>query len=76
MQDVITTSRAAVEISTGEIASLSIDEIESLHFDEMVEIVLASGMPVRDRQQLPMCEGDTIMRLVYMAREFCRRQEA
>jgi hypothetical protein len=58
----------------GQIAALSDSQLARLNFDEMVEIVLVSGVPVRDFECVRTLEGDELMRLVHWARQFCRGQ--
>jgi hypothetical protein len=57
-----------------QIAVLSDSHVAHLNFDEMVTIVLVAGVPVRDIEHIHTMEGDTLVRLVYGAREYCRRE--
>ena len=56
------------------ISALSDLQLALMDFDEMVEIVLASGVPVRNSERIHTIESDTLVRLVHWARQFCRGQ--
>lgn len=56
------------------IASLSDAQLAQLNFDEMVELVLVAGVPVRNVERIHTMEGDTLVRLVNFARACCRRE--
>jgi hypothetical protein len=58
----------------GQIAALSDSQLAYLNYDEMVEFVQVSGVPVRDIERVRSLEGDALMRLAHWAREFCRGQ--
>jgi hypothetical protein len=58
----------------GQIAALSDLQLARLNYDEMVGIVLVSGVPVRDIKRVCSLDGDTLVRLVHCARRFCRDQ--
>ena len=69
-------NRIAHEVLTLErddIAQLTNDQINRLNYDEMVDVVLASELPVRNVESIRSFEGDTVCRLVHRAREHCRR---
>jgi hypothetical protein len=55
-----------------QIAALNDSQLAQLNYDEMVGIVLESGIPVRDIESVRSLEGDTLVRLVHCARQFCR----
>ena len=55
-----------------DIAAMTNDEISRLNYDAMVDLVLASELPVRDVYRIRSFEGETISRLVHMARDYCR----
>jgi len=57
-----------------QIAALSNSQLAHLNYDEMVEIVLVSGVPVRDFERVRTMESDALVRLVHCARQFCRGQ--
>jgi hypothetical protein len=57
-----------------EIACLSDSQLARLNYDEMVKLVLVAGVPVRSVECLQSMEGDTLMRLVSLARTNCRRE--
>jgi hypothetical protein len=63
-----------VQWTKGEIAALSDSQLARLNYDEMVDLVLYSGVPLRDSQRIRAMEGDALVRLVYWARQFCRNQ--
>ncbi len=54
-----------------QIAALTNSQLASLNYDEMVEIVLASGVPLRDFMHIRTIEGDALVRLVHWARQQC-----
>lgn len=56
-----------------DIAEMTNEQLARLNYDAMVEIVLASEMPVRDVERIRSFEGDTVSRLAWMAREHCRQ---
>ena len=58
----------------GDIAALSDSQLARLNYDEMVDLVLYSGVPLRDSLRVRSMEGDALLRLVYWARQFCRGQ--
>jgi hypothetical protein len=58
----------------GQIAALSQSQLSRLNYDEMVEIVLASGVPVRHFERIRTLEGDALVRLVHWAHQYCRGQ--
>ena len=64
------------DLDKADIARLSNDEISQLTYDAMVEIVLASEMPVRNVERIRTFEGETVSRLAWMARDHCRKQAA
>jgi len=57
-----------------QIAALSDSQLAHLNFDEMVEIVLASGVSVRDIKCVRTMESDALVRLLNWARQWCRCQ--
>jgi hypothetical protein len=64
------------EWSREQIAALSNSQLAHLNYDEMVEVVLASGVPVRDAQSVRTIESDALVRLVHWSCQFCRSQAA
>jgi hypothetical protein len=54
-----------------QIAALEDRQLARLNYDELVEIVLASGVPVRDRQRVCTMESDALVRLAHVARRHC-----
>ena len=58
--------------SKDEIASLTPARIARLSFEEMIEVVVASGISVHRLEQIRDFDGDTLVRLVYSARRHCR----
>ena len=63
-----------IQWTKSDIAALSDSQLARLNYDEMVDLVLYSGVPLRDSQRVPAMEGDALMRLVHWARQFCRGQ--
>ena len=59
-----------------DIARMSNDEISRLNYDAMVEIVLASELPVQNVNRIRSFEGETVSNLVRMARDHCRKSLA
>ena len=57
-----------------QIAALSFSQVARLNYDEMVEVVLDSGVPMRDLDCVRTLEGDTLMRHVHWAIQCCRRE--
>ena len=60
--------------SREQIAELSDVQLFRHSYDEMIEMVLDSGVPIRDPSSLRSMEGDALVRLVFWARQFCRTQ--
>jgi hypothetical protein len=60
--------------TNGDIAALSDSQLARLNHDEMVELVLISGVPVRNIECIRTMEGDALARLVHWARHCCRGQ--
>jgi hypothetical protein len=60
--------------SKAQIAALSDSQLAHLNYDEMVTIVLVAELPVRNVERIQTMEGDTLVRLVYSARAYCRRE--
>jgi hypothetical protein len=58
------------------IAALNDSQLAHSNFDELVGIVLESGVPVHDLAHIHTMEGDTVVRLAYWARQVCRREIA
>jgi len=58
----------------GQIAALSFSQVARLNYDEMVQVVLDAGVPVRDVKCVHTMEGDTLMRLVHWSIQCCRRE--
>ena len=56
------------------IASLSDLQLARMNYDEMVRIVLIADVPVRNVERIQTMEGDTLVRLVHLARARCRRE--
>jgi len=54
-----------------QIAALSDLQLASLNCDEMVNVIQASGVPVRGVRRI---EYDALAALVYQARHFCLQQ--
>jgi hypothetical protein len=54
-----------------QIAALDDRQLARLNYDELVEIVLASGVQVRDRQRVCTMESDALVRLAHVARRHC-----
>ena len=52
-----------------QIASLSDSQLVHLNYDEMVRIVLMADVPVRNVERIQTMEGDTLVRLVHLARD-------
>ncbi|HEX3998490.1 MAG TPA: hypothetical protein VHX65_08070 [Pirellulales bacterium] len=57
-----------------EIAALSFSQVAELNYDEMIRLVLDSGVPFRDVKSLHTMDGDVLMRHVHWARQYCRRE--
>ena len=55
-----------------QIAALDDRHFSRLNYDELVELVLASGVPVRDSQRVRLLEGDALVRLAHAARRHCK----
>ncbi len=53
------------------IAALQDSQLARLNYDQLVEIVLASGVPLRDHQRVHQMEGDALVRLAHWARRHC-----
>ena len=64
------------EFRTTEIAQMSLEEMSHLTYDAMIDVVLASGLPVRNVERIRTFEGETVSRLAHMAREHCRKNLA
>jgi hypothetical protein len=47
-------------------------QLVHLNYDEMVRIVLMADVPVRNVERIQTMEGDTLVRLVHLARACCR----
>jgi hypothetical protein len=62
--------------SREQIAALSNSQLAHLNYDEMVEVVLTSGVPLRDAQSVRTMESDALVRLVHWSWQFCRSQAA
>jgi hypothetical protein len=56
------------------IAGLSDSQLARMNYDEMVRIVLIADVPVRNVERIQTMEGDTLVRLVHLARAHCRRE--
>lgn len=56
-----------------DIARMSNDELSRLNYDTMVELVLASELPVQDVKRIRSFEGETVSHLARMARDYCRQ---
>jgi hypothetical protein len=59
-----------------QIAALSDSQLAQMNYDEMVNLVLAAGVPVHNVERIRTMEGDTLTRLVNWARVCCRRETA
>ena len=59
-----------------QIASLTVSDIARLDYDEMVDLVAASELPVVDSRRLQSMESDILVRLAYAACEHCRLEVA
>jgi hypothetical protein len=57
-----------------QIAALSDSQLAHMNYDEMVNLVLLAGVPVRNVECIRTMDGDTLMRLVNFARVSCRRE--
>jgi hypothetical protein len=57
-----------------QIANLSDLQLARMNYDEMVRIVLIADVPVRNVERIQTMEGDTLVRLVHLARARCRRE--
>ena len=60
-------------LQSHDIAEMTNDQIAQLNYDEMIDVVLASQMPVRNVERIHSFEGETVYRLVYSARRHCRQ---
>ncbi len=60
------------ELGKDEIAQLSSTDICKLRWDQMVSVVQTSEAPINPRVRFDTIEGDTLVRLVYFARQHCR----
>lgn len=65
-------TKSGFALSKAEIASLTPADIAKLTFDEMVEVVIASEIPVPQVKRLHDLDGEMLVRLVYSARHHCR----
>ena len=70
MLDHITKKTAA--LSRSEISQMTDEQLSRLNYDALVDVVLASNVPVRDVQRIHSFEGDTVFRLARMARRHCQ----
>jgi len=61
-----------IALRKSDIAQLTNEDISRLNYDAMIEVVLASEMPVRNVERIQLFEGDTVVRLARMARDHCR----
>ena len=59
-------------LQKSDIAGMSNDEIARLNYDAMIDVVLASELPVRDASRIRTFEGETVANLARMARDHCR----
>ena len=60
-------------LSQSEIAAMTDEQLTRLNYDALVEVVLASNVPVNRVENIRSFEGDTICRLARKARNHCRR---
>jgi hypothetical protein len=58
----------------GEIAALNFSQVAHLNYDQMVKVVLDSGVPVPNGECVHTMEGDTLMRHVNWAIQCCSRE--
>ena len=56
-----------------DIAHFTDEQLGRLNFEEMIEVIFVSKMTVRNVESIHECEGDTIFRLAYRARDICRK---
>ncbi|MFK7821587.1 MAG: hypothetical protein AB8G99_22940 [Planctomycetaceae bacterium] len=67
----------ATVVSRSEIAEFSKPTIEHMDHGQLVSIVRAAGLPFltsTDVARLPKLGRDALLKLGYLAREFCRNQ--
>jgi hypothetical protein len=57
-----------------QIAALSFSQVARLNYDEMVQVVLDAGVPLRNVSRIDTMEGDLLMRHVHWAIECCRHE--
>jgi hypothetical protein len=57
-----------------QIAALNDSELARLTYDQMVDVVLVSGVQERDIQWVRSLEADVLVRLVHWSRRSCRGQ--
>jgi hypothetical protein len=57
-----------------QIAALTDSQLAGLTYDEMVDIVLASGVPMRDFAYIRTMESEALMQLVHWAHLSCCEQ--
>ena len=66
--------QGADSLRKSDIARLSNEELSRLNYDAMVELVLASELPVQDVKRIHSFEGETVSNLARLARDHCRKQ--
>ena len=64
----------SVQLTRNRIAALTPRDIARLSFDEMVEVVISSRITYNGPLPMDQLEGETLVRLVYSARNHCRTQ--
>ena len=62
--------------SPAQVAALSERDIASLSFDEMISAIQVAPVPVPQLESLANLDGESLVRLVYLARHSCRTRAA
>jgi hypothetical protein len=70
----MTTTVDQCKWSKERIAALSDLQLMQLSYDEMLEMVVDSGVPCQEFERIRSMETAPLVRLAYFARQFCRSQ--
>ena len=63
-----------VEFDKESVAELSLVEIESMTHDDLLSAIRAVVLPFVDEDRLEYQDRQTLLRLLYLARQSCRNQ--